>query len=156
MGSLTWGAGSEPFPSQYHLPTCMDVKWTQHRRWTEWIFWQEPKSKLCGKFVGKQKLFLFYSTFANEFCWLSVLETVTLVDKSVPRSLVWLYSLQDFLTQKILFFGFLSSLFFFLPTYFSSLHSPALIALSLCTIVIFSKPKTKTLVAFEGYGINVV
>ena len=54
------------------------------------------------------------------------------------------------------FFGFLSSLFFFLPTYFSSLHSPALIVLSLCTIVIFSKPKTKTLVAFEGYGINVV
>ena len=54
------------------------------------------------------------------------------------------------------FFDFLSSPFFFLPTYFSSVHSPALIALSLCTIIIFSKPKTKTLVAFERYGINVV
>ena len=80
MGSLNWGARSEPFPSQYHLPTCMDVKWTLHRRWTEWIFWQEPKSKLCGKFVGKQKLFLLYLTFANDFCWLLVLEAVTLVD----------------------------------------------------------------------------
>ena len=73
------------------------------------------------------------------------------MDKRVHCSLVQLSSLQDFLTQS-----FLSSRFFFLPTYFSSLHSPALIAPSLCTIVTFSKPKTKILVAFEGYGINVV
>ena len=73
------------------------------------------------------------------------------MDKSVHCSLVQLSSLQDFLTQS-----FLSSRFFFLPTYFSSLHSPALIAPSLCTIIIFSKPKTKILVGFEGYGINVV
>ena len=50
MGSLNQGARSEPFPGQYHLPTCRDVKRTWHRRWTEWTFWQEPKSKLCGKF----------------------------------------------------------------------------------------------------------